>query len=84
MLGRVDRRSTETGASMPDYITPARDAKVTARVTPRDRRLIERAAEEAGVTVSRWVADRATRNARMELPGEDGDPPPMAAGRQAE
>lgn len=66
---------------MPDYIAPAREAKVTARVTPRDRRLIERAAEEAGVTVSAYVADRVTRSARMDLPEEGAGPPPEVSGQ---
>lgn len=56
---------------MTRYAQSARTAKVDARVTPQDRRLVERAAERADLSVSAWLADRAVRAARLELPDNE-------------
>lgn len=56
---------------MSRYTQSARTAKMDARVTPQDRRLVEEAAERADLSLSAWLADRAVRAARLELPSED-------------
>lgn len=45
---------------------------VTARVTPRVRRLVKAAAEEEGATLSRFAAEALEERARRRLL-EDGD-----------
>lgn len=56
---------------MSRYLKPNRNITVAARVTPRDRKLLDRAADEAGVSLSSYLADRAVRAARLELPDVD-------------
>lgn len=48
-----------------------RSTKVTARVTPKTRRLIEAAADEAGATISSFTAAAVERAARRELAAGD-------------
>lgn len=54
------------------YLDPPapRNAFVAARVTARDRELVELAARAAGVSLSTYVAEAATRAARRDLLGE--------------
>jgi len=49
------------------YITPRREAVIGSRVTASDRALLEAAAAARGTTLSRYVAEVATRAARREL-----------------
>lgn len=56
---------------MSRYLKPNRNVTVAARMTPRDREILERAADEAGVSLSSFLADRAVRAARLELPDLD-------------
>lgn len=50
-----------------------RSTKVTARVTPKARRLIEAAADEAGETISSFTAAAVERAARRELASGDSE-----------
>lgn len=50
-----------------------KSTKLTARVTPKTRRLVETAAEQAGETVSAFVAGAAERAARAEVAFGDGE-----------
>ncbi len=52
---------------MGTYIREARPAVIGARVTRRDRQLLELAAEARGATLSAYIADVATRAARRDL-----------------
>lgn len=52
------------------YVQADRTAKIDTRVTPPDHRLVKRAADRAEVSLSAWLADRAVRAARLELPDE--------------
>lgn len=47
-----------------------KETTISARVTPRVRRLVEVAAEAQGTTVSRFVADTVEENALRRLSGE--------------
>ncbi len=54
---------------MDTYIREPRPAVIGARVTRRDRQLLELAAEARGATLSAYIADVATRAARRDLLG---------------
>ena len=52
---------------MDTYITPIRDAVIGGRVTAADRALLKAAAAAKQTTLSKFVAEAATRAARWEL-----------------
>lgn len=56
---------------------------ISARVTPRVRRLVEAAADAEGTTVSQFVADTAEENAVRSLTGA-GSSPSVRADRDKE
>lgn len=47
---------------------------ISARVTPRVRRLVEVAAEAKGITLSRFVADTVEEKAVRSIAGTDTSP----------
>ena len=55
------------GSGTTMYISPQRRAVIAGRVTASDRALLEAAAAARGTTLSRYVAEVATRAARREL-----------------
>lgn len=57
-----------------------KQSTISARVTPRVRRLVEVAADAEGTTVSQFVADTVEQNALRRLAGEEA-PGTREAGR---
>ena len=56
---------------MTTYIQPRREAVIGGRVTTADRALLEAAAAARGTTLSRYLAEVATRAARRDLQPEE-------------